>query len=285
MVKKSFLISVLLFSLFWQLPIISQQIAEANPEAFKMNQVLNRFEQAIGSGTFQFSVESILETSDVSYINVFVDINSDGLFNPYEKETFYQNEWIVENIPLPMTDEIFSEPMISLWFQLHDTQLEWGNEFAFSFSITDHPLEIEMPLVTTSDTLENWYKGWVVLDYSFWGINDPAGQEMVDFIFPAPFELPDEIVIHETPGPSDENGMPDIAQQYNECGPTSAANSLLWLANENDFLDKLPQTADGIVDTNQLILDLMEAMTGSNERPFGGLRGDQMLEGTDGSEP
>jgi uncharacterized protein YihD (DUF1040 family) len=67
--------------------------------------------------------------------------------------------------------------------------------------------------------------------------------------------------------------MPDIAQKKNECGPTSTANSLRWLAKEHGFDDKLPKKND------DLIKDLMKAMTDSNDRPFSGLRDDQLRDG------
>jgi hypothetical protein len=67
--------------------------------------------------------------------------------------------------------------------------------------------------------------------------------------------------------------MPDIAQKPMECGPTSAANSIRWLAETHGFNDKLPKKND------DLIKELMKAMTGSDERPFPGLSGDQLHDG------
>ena len=60
--------------------------------------------------------------------------------------------------------------------------------------------------------------------------------------------------------------MPDITQKTNECGPTSTANSLRWLAKKSGFEEKLPKNND------DLIKDLMKAMTGSHNRPFPGRR-------------
>ena len=67
--------------------------------------------------------------------------------------------------------------------------------------------------------------------------------------------------------------MPDIAQKDMECGPTSTTNSLRWLAQKHGFNDKLPKKDD------DLIKNLMKAMTGSDHRPFGGLDGDQLHDG------
>ena len=55
--------------------------------------------------------------------------------------------------------------------------------------------------------------------------------------------------------------------------PTSAANSLRWLAKEHGFSDKLPKMDD------DLIKGLTKAMTDSNDRPFGGLEAGQMRNG------
>ncbi len=43
-------------------------------------------------------------------------------------------------------------------------------------------------------------------------------------------------------------GVPDIDQKTNECVPTSTANSMIWLANEYGFQEKMPPSATATIE-------------------------------------
>ena len=55
-------------------------------------------------------------------------------------------------------------------------------------------------------------------------------------------------------------GVADIKQLWNECGPTSTADSLIWLANKYGFANKLPTNPDGSINQQALVLQLAQAM-------------------------
>src|SRR5206468_1517242 len=102
-----------------------------------------------------------------------------------------------------------------------------------------------------------------------WGNLDPAGQG------PATTQ-PTSNSTTGTITAFKRGGVPDIAQKTNECGPTSTANSLRWLAAQHPLLDPggaMPASDD------DLIKQLMKAMTGNDSRPFGGLMGNQLYDG------
>lgn len=278
MQKSIYLIFLLVLFFSFINTSAQEPIAQVDTEKMLLEVVYNNQEQLTGSGRFNFTMAEIFEPADVGYLNVVVDLNNDRVISQYEVGSGPpQNEWIINNIPFPITDEIFSEPFISVWFSLTDPNIEVPNEFFTSLIITDSPIEPGLP-INIEEIPPTWTTGGVFTNNGYWGLNDPLGQELVEIPLFAPIEIPDTITVFEIPGEKDSTGMPDIEQKHNECGPTSAANSLIWLAKNHGFTDKLPQ-AGGEVDTNQLILDLMEAMTGSNNRPFGGLRGNQLFEG------
>ena len=276
--KSSYHVLLFFFLLPFTIPTAQEPIAQVAVETVFLEVVFDGEHQLTENGRFNFSLLEIIQPSDIGYVNAVVDLNNDRVIDLYEVGSGPpQIEWIMHNVPLPVTDELFSEPEISVWFPLVDQELPIPNEFFFALIITDTPLEITTPW-DIEDIPNTWTSGGVFADAGYWGLNDPAGQEFVEYPLFPPVSIPDTLTIFEIPGENDSTGMPDIAQRTNECGPTSAANSLIWLAKKHGFTDKLPQ-AGGEVDTNQLILDLMEDMTGSNNRPFGGLRGNQMFDG------
>ncbi|MFC2139467.1 T9SS type A sorting domain-containing protein [Bacteroidota bacterium] len=268
-----------IFILLLSVSVFGQaQLATLDPQVFITTRFLDVNHEFLERASFDFAFDEILQPSEVGYVNIVIDFDNSGCFGFYEWDIFFQNEWIIQNVPLPITPEIFSEPLISIWYEFYDSRIPIPGELWFGFSVTAEPIDLTLP-VLHGDLPPEWYQSVVVLDETIWGGNDLTGQDYIEIPTTPSVPQPEGIIIHENPGQNDASGMPDITQQTNECGPTSAANSLIWLAKNNGFADKLPQDGNGNIDQDQLILDLMEACTGSRTRPFGGLTGDQLYDG------
>lgn len=204
-------------------------------------------------GTYDFHVLPFPAMPEmVGFLNVVADLNGDGMIMPHE--------WIVNNVPLRLDQGILEQPMLSAWFEkpLDPPNLELPIMVWSRLSIDQ---------VTDFMLYHTWTVSTVVPTIGVWGANDLEGQ--AENVVP--------ISVSETPpnitADSKRTGVPDISQKKNECGPTSAANSLRWLAKEGGFSGSLPANDD------DLIKELMKAMKGSDARPFPGLSGDQMKEG------
>jgi hypothetical protein len=231
-------------------------------------------QDSLVGGTFDFFIRNAdPDFSGVAFLNVFAELDPPWLESPPGLE------WVVQNVPYLVPDGITSGSN-SIWIDPREfvqvDQDTWLGQLDVipglsyetwsclsSEELTDHP--------TLTD--------WDVFDFSglpaglaFWGLYDTlyalGQQEHYSLIIstePA-----------QTTGKTASairSDMPDIAQKSMECGPTSAANSLRWLAQTHGFNDKLPKKND------DLIKDLMTAMTGSSNRPFSGLEGDQLHDG------
>jgi len=209
-------------------------------------------EPTIFSGTYDFIVESISgEIESTAYLNVVVDLNID--------EEISESEWIVQNIPVNLSTGLVSAPLISVWFDPPEYIYE---DLAYESWVTieDHELDDWLGYL-------DWhYSPRMCPEVFVWGSEDPEGQTKETI--PASQATTAGV---ESFGPRKD--VPDIPQKTNECGPTSAANSLRWLAKKYNFNNTLPASDD------DLIKALMKAMTGSDTRPFGGLSGNQLYDG------
>ncbi len=242
-----------------------------------INRIYRGFQQPSYDGSFDFTITEIVHCFEIGYLNVAIDLNGDSTIDSYSiMGGGTQNEWVIRNIPISMTTEIFSEPTISVWFDFSDN-IPIPSTADYAMIITEQPVSITLPIPI--EDLSTWDRSTADIVGSDWGTLDTMGQNLVEFAPVVPPTIGAGPVMLENPGPRDSLGVPDIAQQLNECGPTSAANSLIWLAKKHKFTDKLPKKQDGSLDTNQVILDLMKAMTGSNTRPFGGIQGNQLFTG------
>ncbi len=242
-----------------------------------INRIYRGFQQPSYDGSFDFTITEIVHCFEIGYLNVAIDLNGDSTIDSYSiMGGGTQNEWIIRNIPISMTTEIFSEPTISVWFDFSDN-IPIPSTADYAMIITEQPVSITMPIQI--EKLSTWDRSTADIVGADWGTLDTMGQNLIEFAPVTPPTIGAGPVMLENPGPGDSLGVPDIAQKLNECGPTSAANSLIWLAKKNKFTDKLPKKQDGSLDTNQVILDLMKAMTGSNARPFGGIQENQLFTG------
>jgi hypothetical protein len=203
-------------------------------------------------GMFHFSVISIdSHQNTVGYLNVVADLDS--------SLTITSDEWIVRNVPMFLDEGLVVQSPLGVWFDPDPFEPGIGSEY-------DTWATIESDTIADATGYAVWHSHTGVATGESWCANDPDGQ--------AP-EAPQGGTSTSGDGasPLDQLHVPDIAQKWNECGPTSAANSLRWLARKHDFNDKLPANDD------DLIKDLMKAMTGSDARPFGGLTGNQLRDG------
>lgn len=258
-------------------PIIVPSVGDLfEPELFRPS---DRFGSAMPDGTFDFSVPSVSSGLDFTYLNVFVDLNNDGVFGPYPTgKDVEQPEWVLQNIPLPGSEGLVSTPGFRAWFPLPDMTLDPKESFRISAGLTVDPIDVpgQIPIELVQLDLVSV----APIGVFEWGANDLEGQivEQGEDPVPEPLVIPEITFVDFILGPNDPNGMPDITQKTNECGPTSAANSLIWLARKHNFTNRLPQK-DGAVDEDALILALMQAMAGNQNRPFDGLRGNQLHDG------
>lgn len=227
--------------------------------------------------TFDFFVGGVDPNfSGVAFLNVFAELD------PPHSNSPPGLEWIVQNVPYFVPQCITSTPH-SVWINprefdnpsdptafpgLHDV---WPGQVYETWACLSAE---ELTAAPGAAELEAWDFSVLPASVEMWGLYDTLdglGQfDSEPFFATSP---PAEAAGKTSSTNNDRATMPDIAQKPMECGPTSAANSLRWLAQTHGFGDKLPTKDD------DLIRDLMRAMTGSDARPFGGLSGDQLHDG------
>jgi hypothetical protein len=204
------------------------------------------------SGTFDFSVTSVsCAPGSTVFLNVVADIDGTPGISA--------DEWVIQNVPMS-SDNLQSTPLLSGWFDPGTLDISPGTEY-------DTWATIENAELTGFSGYPSWHYSRTAADDFIWGLEDPNGQSAA---LPSPSTA---TVTGATESFGPLKDVPDIAQKKNECGPTSAANSLRWLAKKHCFNDKLPANDD------DLIKELMKEMTGSDARPFSGLIGDQLYDG------
>ncbi|MEW6183815.1 MAG: hypothetical protein AB1500_11710 [Bacillota bacterium] len=199
------------------------------------------------------------------YANVVVDLNKDGKWRNYGAQGKVQEEWVVQNVPVRVSAD---EPY-SLSFVFNDADAPSRTNLKARVVLTGRTVE-------AADVTAGWDgavpEGAGAKDVT---ISKIAVDEFGDIWSPDPTGLtekyPDEpapvSVSYNIPdgggagsletesayaaAPEDINfqreGVPDIDQRRNECVPTSTANSLIWLAEKYDFKDKMPATADQVI--------------------------------------
>ncbi len=265
----------LVFAMLRQ-PHPEEALPVARASQMALCRVLSGAHKPSREGTLDLSIARTRRGVSTVYANAVADLNGDGTIAPYDppagKE---QSEWIVQNVPLPVSGDGSLHPEFSIWFKFSDMTITAGQERNVAVILTDHPLQLDTPQAL-NDMVE-WDVQRLTVQATGWGAEDQRGQRLTAHAASPSRSrtVRDTILSALVAGPA----VPDIEQQFNECGPTSAANSILWLAERYNFLQKLPADADGVPDTAQLVLDLMKAMAGTTDRPFRGLKGDQMFTG------
>jgi hypothetical protein len=205
-----------------------------------------------------------------------VDLNQDGSFEAYETDAGTQEEWIVHN----MGARILRDEANNFSVLLPDTAIEERGELTMRVVLSSDELNNwDGGLDAGGKSREYTIAEIGAEDYAPLYSPDPTGVRSGGFPFDilggsalaadAPDTPPvgadeplvddgDEVSGADTDGsegsgtaegrsgaPASFNefhgGVPDINQGTNECVPTSTANSLLWLANEYGFGDKMPE--------------------------------------------
>lgn len=265
MIKKRLFIFVLLTICLLALGAQAQ-----NKLAVAVEMRLIRMDYAMAPGmvgaTFDFNVLEVQPGyAGLGYLNAVTDLNEwfgDGL------------EWICQNIPVHVSEDMTAVPH-SVWFDptIFDVDFPGAHDVYPSGRYPVWAIITDQELVDPPDwsTLDFWDYSYLPSGASIWGLYDTLlgpGGEVAD----PPVSTEPAKTKGETASPC-RTTMPDIAQKSMECGPTSCANSLLWLAKKHGFGDKLPRKQD------DLIKGLMKAMTGSDARPFPGLAAGWMRAG------
>lgn len=203
-------------------------------------------------GTFDFQVVSIDSAANTTgFLNVVADLDFSGMIT--------SDEWIIENIPMFLDDGLTTQPLLSVWFDPGPFDLSVGTPYETWATIEDSEIAYMSGYLS-------WHYSDLPAGGMIWGENDPQGQ------VEEPPAGGTAVLTGKFAKPI-RRDVRDIEQKRNECGPTSAAASLRWLAIKHDFNDKLPAADD------DLIKELMKAMTGSDARPFCGLTGNQLFDG------
>jgi hypothetical protein len=185
-----------------------------------------------GTGVFGFGFDTEL-TSGVSYLNICVDFDDNGDCD--------SSEWVIRNVPLAN---------ISLHRYSHDVFFDLSGLMRGPFDIYG---AVTPGGLTGIPTLSNEYFEEVVPDQP--PVDDTLMACDLDYIpQPPPEGDPMELEDSEPMGRTD---MPDIPQDINECVPTATANSLIWLAKKNgwvnDLLTAIGQPPDGVFDQSSSI--------------------------------
>ena len=188
-------------------------------------------------------------TATLRLLNVALDLNNSGTFEEYDANGQPQSEWIIRDMPVRMLDE----------------------QNSFSFFFPDKTAEDSIPSVGILMRAVITDENIMGATEQVWDGEVPQDAESKDKMVQIDFE---DVGNLQSPGPGKDGsfgflysdgyasfagsvyaqgaeeinvfhpGVPDIDQGVNECAPTSAANSLLWLAEKFDFQDKLPSQAE-----------------------------------------
>lgn len=212
------------------------------------------------------NVPFVQKSEDLKFLNVVVDLNNDQKFVAYEANGKEQPEWLVQNMPARFIDA----------------------KNSFSFFFPDKTVDGKVP--ANGLALRAVLSKDAIADRNWDGVEsrDAAVRNVrVKITF-------NDVGNLQSPAPGKDGGfgflysdgysnffnlalaqveeinifnpdVPDIDQGENECAPTSAANSLIWLAKKFEFEDKLPATPAELI--GELKIDMNWA-NGINPNDF-----------------
>lgn len=187
-------------------------------------------------------VPFLKESDTLKFLNVAADLNNDQNFATYEVNGQTQPEWLVQNMPVRFID---SKNSFSFFFpdKTVDDAIPAGGLILRAVLSQDFINVSDWDGSIPQETDFKDIRIKIIAFEDVGDLQDPAPDKIgnfgllysdgyVNFIEPA-FAATDTVdVFHPN--------VPDINQKKNECVPTSAANSLLWLAKKFGFEDKLP---------------------------------------------
>lgn len=193
----------------------------------------------------------------IVFANVLADLNDDSAFADYAAGPGTQTEWIVRNIPIYIQPD--STVNQSMTFPLIDSGVLFGDNVDLEIYLTDTAVSVGSlgsPDVATTASVGTSDRILV----------EPGKEGPVTPLTPddpsATGYLPDFLDDDNITDPTDIKlnlFTPDIAQGPYECAPTSAANSLRWLAETHGFEDDIPEENSDLID--ELIEDMSTSST------------------------
>lgn len=194
-------------------------------------------------------------SQDYSFINVALDVNGDGTYAAYETPRGTQEERVIVNempdisgqanrLPFEIIDPEFGSVPIHGTVVISKDELQDG--------VWPETLDLEMTQVQTF-TIDN-----VILEARDVNRSNDGTGERATGGFPLVLQTntvyargEDEAQPAEVPPGTEyvsHSDVPDQDQRYNECGPTSVANSFRWLAEKYNVADRIPRDPTNLVD-------------------------------------
>ncbi|MEK7638554.1 MAG: hypothetical protein AAB388_00155 [Patescibacteria group bacterium] len=189
----------------------------------------------------------------IRFVNVGLDLNDDGRISASEGD---DNEWLVQNVMLITSDA--EHLRLPLTLSDHTVGRERAVAATFFYSRTPltneavagekTPANVSVESVTIDRVQVDDMDGRLFIDEAG---NRRTGavfrpEKIAKFeIFPiAAAQTTDDHPLYYR---ADHAGMPDHDQEYNECSPTSIADSFTWLAKQYGFEDLMPENIEDTV--------------------------------------
>ncbi|MEW6183825.1 MAG: hypothetical protein AB1500_11765 [Bacillota bacterium] len=258
--------------------------------------------QAIGGAVKLFAVTYLNEPNGAGYavvpvkrdfkerqfVNVVADLNKDGKWKNYSVKGKVQEEWVVRNVAVVAST---AEPF-SFSFVFNDADAPSRKDLKLRVVLTEKPIKASDATVGWDGTVPKGAAAARDVTVAEVGVDefgdiwspDPTGLTEKYPDKPAPAAAsdstpdggyygapeaayaatPEDITFHR-------DGVPDIDQRRNECVPTSTANSLIWLAEKYDFKDKMPETADQVIQELKNDMNWGERWDAAKRRHVGGV--------------
>ena len=213
-----------------------------------------------GEFTLTFDLDSL--AVPFVYANVLADLNDDAAFGDYAASGNTQTEWIVRNVPIYIQPD--STVTQSMTFPLIDAGVLFDNDVGLEMFLSETPQAIGALTVPDVATNALFGSGDRLLvepgkDGPIGPLtpDDPSGTGYLgEFLTDTNITTITDFKLNLF--------TPDIAQDPNECGPTSAANSLRWLAETHGFEDMIPETDSELID--ELVTDMStSSITGTSD--------------------
>ena len=222
----------------------------------------------IPTGKAYFTLGFVKDLQDRRFVNVVVDLNGDGAWAAYPAGQAGQAEWVAQN----MSAHVAPTEQYSFVFDIVDVSALSRRDFKARVIVTDRPIGVQSEAagwdggvpadrLASADFTVGRVRTFEVDDVM---TPDPDGLGSTGAALAAAFPLHALLfdmfpkAIAATPVPSRlkdatitdsvyHAGVPHISQGHNECIPTSAATSLLWLANKYNFRDRMPASQADLI--------------------------------------
>ncbi|PIS05039.1 MAG: hypothetical protein COT81_03210 [Candidatus Buchananbacteria bacterium CG10_big_fil_rev_8_21_14_0_10_42_9] len=207
-----------------------------------------------GSIILPFEIPGRTKEMTGLWINVAFDFNHDGEFKDYDVNGETQPEWAIINfIPQVIDGEANSLPL-----KIVDDSIDTQKIINATAVFSNHKIE-------AGAWPKNFSKGDIIENFTINEITtasiDGTLELDPELLTGSPisnsklaFSLPHESDIDSAGNERPYNfhiqvpGVPDIDQDYNECGPTAVANSFRYLADRYNFEDLLPPENEQLID-------------------------------------